>query len=51
MSAAGAAPALWEIDTDAGFSLDELMHELGRLALQALGRVKHGNPPPGGRTP
>jgi hypothetical protein len=34
---------LWEIETDEGFSLDDLMQELGRLELQALGRVKHGD--------
>lgn len=42
----GDTPVLWEIDTDDGVSLDDLMHELGRLELQALGRVKHGDPPP-----
>jgi hypothetical protein len=44
-------PALWEIETDGGFSLEDLMHELGRLERQALGRVTHGDPPPGGHTP
>jgi hypothetical protein len=39
-------PALWEIETDEGFSLDDLMRELGRLELQALGYVKHGDVPP-----
>ena len=37
---------LWEIETDEGFSLDDLMQELGRLELQALGYVKHGDVPP-----
>jgi hypothetical protein len=37
--------ALWEIETDEGFSLDDLMAELGRLELQALGYVKHGDVP------
>ena len=46
----GDTPVLWEIETDDGVSLDDLMHELGRLELQALGRVKHGDPPPAGRT-
>jgi hypothetical protein len=39
-------PTLWEIETDEGFSLEDLMAELGRLELQALGRVKHGHVPP-----
>jgi hypothetical protein len=34
---------LWEIETDEGFSLEDLMRELGRLELKALGRVKHGD--------
>jgi hypothetical protein len=37
---------LWEIETDGGFSVEDLMVELGRLELQALGRVKHGDVPP-----
>jgi hypothetical protein len=39
-------PILWEIETDEGFSLEDLMVELGRLELRALGRVKHGDVPP-----
>jgi hypothetical protein len=39
-------PVLWLIETDEGFSLDDLMQELGRLELEALGRVKHGDVPP-----
>jgi hypothetical protein len=39
-------PALWEIETDEGFGLEDLMQELGRLELQALGYVKHGDRPP-----
>jgi hypothetical protein len=39
-------PALWEIETEEGFSLEDLMIELGRLELRALGRVKHGDVPP-----
>jgi hypothetical protein len=35
-------PTLWEIETDEGFSLEDLMAELGRLELHALGYVKHG---------
>jgi hypothetical protein len=38
-------PTLWEIETAEGFSLDDLMREHGRLELQALGRVKHGDVP------
>lgn len=38
-------PALWEIETDESFALDDLMQELGRLELAALGRVKHGDIP------
>jgi hypothetical protein len=38
-------PRLYEIETDEGFSLEDLMQELGRLELQALGRVKHGDMP------
>jgi hypothetical protein len=44
-------PTLWEIDTNEGFSLEDLMHELGRLELSALGYVKYGDVPrDGGRT-
>jgi hypothetical protein len=39
------APGLWEVETDEGFSLEDLMVELGRLELAALGRVKHGDVP------
>jgi hypothetical protein len=38
-------PILWEIETDEEFSLEDLMAELGRLELEALGRVKHGYVP------
>jgi hypothetical protein len=44
-------PMLWEIETDEGFSLEDLMAELGRLELRALGRVKHGDRPQGEQTP
>ena len=40
-------PMLWEIETDEGFSLEDLMGELGRLELEALGYVKHGDVPHG----
>jgi hypothetical protein len=36
-------PVLWEIETDEGFSLEDLIRELGRLELQALGYPKHGD--------
>ena len=41
----GDTPALWEIETDEGFSLKDLLQALGRLELDALGRVKHGDVP------
>jgi hypothetical protein len=34
---------LWEIEVDEGFGLEDLPRALGRLELQALGRVKHGD--------
>jgi hypothetical protein len=40
-------PVLWQIETDEGVSLEDLMVELGRLELRALGRVKHGDVPHG----
>jgi hypothetical protein len=43
-------PALWEIETDEGFSLEDLMAELGQLELRALGYVKHGDVPQGEQT-
>jgi hypothetical protein len=36
---------LCEIETDKGFALEDLLQELGRLELRALGRVKHGDRP------
>jgi hypothetical protein len=38
-------PRLYQIETDAGFALEDLLQELGRLELQALGYVKHGDVP------
>lgn len=38
-------PGLWQIDTEEGFRLEDLMAELGRLELHALGVVKHGHVP------
>jgi hypothetical protein len=46
----GDPPALYEIETDEGFSLDDLMQALGRLELNALGRVTHGDVPQGEHT-
>jgi hypothetical protein len=36
-------PMPYEIEIDAGFSLKDLLQALGRLELQALGRVKYGD--------
>ena len=41
----GEQPGLWEIETEEGFTLEDLMGELGRLELKALGYVKHGDIP------
>ena len=38
-------PMRYEIETDEGFTLDDLLQALGRWELQALGRVKHGDVP------
>ena len=43
-------PVLDVIETDEGFGLEDLMQELGRLELNALGRVKHGDVPHGEHT-
>ena len=45
----GEQPGLWEIETEEGFTLEDLMGALGRLELQALGYVKHGDVPRDGR--
>jgi hypothetical protein len=37
----------YAIETDAGLGLEALQSELGRLELDALGRVKHGDVPHG----
>jgi hypothetical protein len=39
-------PQLWQIETEDGFSLEDLLQELGRLEMKALGVVKHGDLPP-----
>jgi hypothetical protein len=41
----GDTPKIFEIETDEGFTLEDLMQELGRLELNALGYVKHGDVP------
>jgi hypothetical protein len=38
-------PRLYAIETDEGFSLEDLLQALGRLELQAWGSVKHGEVP------
>jgi hypothetical protein len=38
-------PTLYAIDTEEAFGLDDLMPALGRLELDALGYVKHGDVP------
>jgi hypothetical protein len=38
-------PMLYEIQMDGDFDLEDLMQELGRLELEALGYVKHGDVP------
>jgi hypothetical protein len=40
-------PVLWLIETDEGFGFEDLMAALGRLELDALGYVKHGDVPQG----
>jgi hypothetical protein len=41
---------LYQIETDEGFSLEDLMQELGRLERNALGWVTHGDVPQGEHT-
>jgi hypothetical protein len=36
-------PRLYEIETDKAFTLEDFLQELGRLELNALGWVKHGD--------
>jgi hypothetical protein len=38
-------PMLYEIETDEGFTLEDLLQALGRLELKACGRVTHGDVP------
>jgi hypothetical protein len=44
-------PMLWAIETDEGFSLEDLMQELGLLELHAPGYVKQGEVPREGQVP
>jgi hypothetical protein len=37
-------PLLSQIETEAGFSLEDLLQELGQLELKALRYVTHGHP-------
>jgi hypothetical protein len=43
-------PMRYELETDQGFSLTDLLQEFERLELNTLGRVKHGDVPQDGRT-
>jgi hypothetical protein len=40
-------PMRYAIESDEGFTLENLIAELGRLELDALGYVKHGDVPYG----
>jgi hypothetical protein len=44
-------PVLSAIECDEGFGLEDLLQELGRLELAALGYMKHGEVPPPGTAP
>jgi hypothetical protein len=50
LSAWAPTPTLWEIETDEGFRLEDLMAGLGRLELHVLGSIKHGHVPREGRS-
>jgi hypothetical protein len=43
-------PMLDVIETDEGFGIEDLMQELGRVELNTLGGVKHGDVPHGEHT-
>jgi hypothetical protein len=43
----GDTHALWEIETNEGVGLEDLMQEFGRLELAELSYVKHGHVPHG----
>lgn len=42
----GNPPGLWQIETDAGFTLGDLLRALGHLELKALGHLKYGDMSP-----
>jgi hypothetical protein len=42
----GEAPAVWQIEVQEDYTLQEVLQALGRLELQALHDVKHGQAPP-----
>jgi hypothetical protein len=42
----GNSRGLYQIETDEGFTLEDLLQELGRLELKAPGRVKYSDVPP-----
>jgi hypothetical protein len=42
----GEAPAVWQIEVQEGYTLQEVLQALGRMAWQALHDVKHGQAPP-----
>ncbi len=44
-------PLLYEIETEEGSSLEDLLQELGRLERKALGVVNHGDLPRDGAAP
>lgn len=46
----GRPAGLWQIETDKGFTLADLLRELGRLELKAFGHLKHGDMPSEGRS-
>ena len=39
----GNPPGLWQVETDEGFTLADLLRELGQLEFKALGYRKHGD--------
>jgi hypothetical protein len=47
----GTAPRLWQVSTDDGSTLTDLLQALGGLELKALGRLKHGVMPAGRMLP
>jgi hypothetical protein len=47
----GSPPGLWQIETDMGWTLEDLLQELGQLEFKALGRLKHGTMLPDRRPP